>query len=96
MKSEYIKPMLFAERFAFSEHIANCVHVVNFQETQCSMYDDNGLTLFASGDVCGADADSMWTFAGVTDPSKRTWGNIGVLKIECYNSFHETNKFFTS
>ena len=97
MKKAYVKPALYAEQFSISEHIASCQAVVSFTEQTCAMFDKNGLTLFATQEACGAEADNKWAFMEVP-VEERTYANVGVLGlgVKCYNAFYDANSFFTS
>ena len=94
MKKAYMKPVMVAESFALSEHIsAGCGYVTTFGN-QCPI-DEGGVTFFVTAESCSADADLLWSGAGV-DQNQRTVENLKLLNVQCYNTFADFNQLFTS
>ena len=93
MKKEYVKPVLFAESFSLSEHIASCVNIASFgAQENCRFDDQNGWVIFMTQDVCG-EGPEYFTNQGLT-PSIE---NVKDLGVECFNSFQDLNSvYFTS
>ena len=95
MKNVYVKPMLYAETFQLTEHMAaGCGYRTNFGNG-CPI-DEGGVTFFVNADSCSDDAVILWVGAGVDDESQRTIENLSLLNIKCYNGFLTTSSLFAS
>ena len=94
MKKQYHQPKLYAETFALAEHIgANCTTIMTFG-VGCVYGDDTAGTMFAT-EACGTDAMEMWQNFSPT-PDDWTMENVGQLGLDCYNTFSNFSKTYTS
>lgn len=96
MRKTYQKPLLFAERFAMNEHIAQSCGVQTSFGGDCPITVD-GLTFFTNENDCSEDAVSMFRFAEFDfdngDPVKFL---IDEINPTCYNSLTDFHQMFTS
>ena len=93
MKKEYVRPMLYAERFTLAEHIsAGCANVVHFG-ADCGPYNINGMMLFNTG--CGDEAVEFWNNNDV-DPAAATFEDMEAKGVQCYTTFISLSTIFNS
>ena len=94
MKKAYVKPALYAERFAIAEHVAACAYQTTFG-TNCPIIADE-VTFFTSEPPCNEDGMMLITGAGLELSAVTVEQLINVVNPTCYNSLQDYHQLFVS
>ena len=95
MKKAYVKPVLYAERFAIAEHISSCVYQTNFG-VSCPIA-DAGVTFFTTTEI-GCTQEGMFLIQNSTgkNPVDATVEDLIGMDITCYNALQDYHSLFNS
>ena len=94
MKKAYVKPALYAERFAIAEHVAACAYQTTFG-TDCPIVADE-VKFFTNDIACNEDGMALILGAGLQLETVTVEQLINVVNPTCYNSLQDYHQLFVS